>query len=237
MEKSNPQAIALFVFKEIPAITHILHRIQLAASVLHQQGWAEANGGNISLRISKQVIVPLKEAGFTFPEGEWFLVSQTGSRYRDIALDPASGLLLTLCGESDTLFPDTGKPTSEWSCHKQIHKLDSTGSYPCLLHAHPTELIALCHNPIYQDEAGLNRLLAALLPELPLYLKQGIATSPYAKPGSKELAELSCQSIRDRQVLIWDKHGVLCRGADIDQTLDYLEIVNKAAKLFFLVSK
>ncbi|MDD4309104.1 MAG: class II aldolase/adducin family protein [Candidatus Cloacimonetes bacterium] len=235
MVRNSLELLAGFVLNEIPAITHILHRLKLTASVLHRQGFAEANAGNVSIRVSKHLAAPLREAGFSFVEGEWFLVSISGSRYRDIAMDPASGLVLIHTGDKETIYPHNCKPTSEWKCHKMLHKLDEQNFYPCLLHAHPTEIIALCHSPLYKDEALLNQRLSTLLPELPLYLEKGIATSDFAKPGSMELAEGSCKDIKDRKVLIWDKHGILCRGTDIDQCLDYLEIVNKAAKLFFLL--
>ena len=56
----------------------------------------------------------------------------------------------------------------------------------------------------------------------------------YAPPGTLELAEKSCESIKDKQALIWEKHGLLVLAENIDIALDLTEVINKAAKLLLL---
>ncbi|MDD2227804.1 MAG: class II aldolase/adducin family protein [Candidatus Cloacimonetes bacterium] len=232
---SNQPSFDEYCFTQIPEIVSLLKRIAKVASVLHAHGWAEANAGNLSIRIGSIVKPRLKQIGIDWAESELYLVSKSGSRFRDIADEPASGLMLVKVSDIEEYFPAIAKPTSEWNCHRLIHKSDLTTSYPCILHTHPTEIIALSQTALYRDEKALNSHLAQLLPELPLYLPNGIATTNYQKPGSKELAELSCRKFGDKQALIWEGHGLLCRAESIDEALDYVEIVNKAAKLHFLV--
>ncbi|MDY0151237.1 MAG: class II aldolase/adducin family protein [Candidatus Cloacimonas sp.] len=231
MVRNNPDSLAAFVFNQIPELTHILKRIAFTAAVIHQQCWAEANAGNLSIRIGKIIKPHLQKEGFNREYEEWYLVSRSGSRFRDIAINPVSGLMLIAVDKQDSYFPAGAVPTSEWICHKAIHNSDVNADNPCLLHAHPTDIIALSQTSLYSDAEELNTYLAKILPELPLYLPRGIAISEYQTPGSQALATESCNQFSDKQALIWEKHGLLCRGDSIDQALDYLEIVNKAAKL------
>jgi rhamnulose-1-phosphate aldolase len=235
MARSNTNNLAAFVFGKIPEIGFILNRLAIAAAVIHQQGWAEANAGNVSYRIGDIITPYLNREGWFVEAKDWYLVSRSGSRYRDMAKNPEPSLMLVATSSTDAYFPADAVPTSEWGCHKLVHESDEQALFPCLLHTHPTEVIALSHTKLFADETGLNKRLSALLPELVLYLPKGIATSAYKAPGSVELAEETCRRFGDKQALIWEKHGLLCRGNGIDQALDYLEIVNKAAKLNFLV--
>jgi rhamnulose-1-phosphate aldolase len=233
---NNTIEIAEFVFRQIPEVATLLQRIAKVASVLHSQGWAEANAGNLSIRIGNLIKPYLQTAGWDYSAEEYYLVSRSGSRYRDITEYPETGLLLVKVSNGEEYFPADAIPTSEWGCHKLIHTNDLNCAFPCLLHSHPTEVIALSQTPIYADETKLNKHLAFLLPELPLYLPKGIAITQYAKPGSRELAELSCKKFTDKQALIWQGHGLLCRAKSIDEALDLMEIVNKGAKLHFLLT-
>ncbi|HQB98071.1 MAG TPA: class II aldolase/adducin family protein, partial [Candidatus Cloacimonadota bacterium] len=96
------------------------------------------------------------------------------------------------------------------------------------------EIIALSNLPLAQDPTQLNKVLAELLPELPLYLPEGIALAPRAAPGSLELCELSSLALTNQKALIWSGHGLLAFANDLDEALDYLEIITKAAKVYFL---
>lgn len=223
---------------DIPEISALLPSIAKVASWLHAQGWAEANAGNLSLRVGKAVRKHFQSLGIELRFSEAYLVSRTGSRYREMADNPAEGLLLVFTNfEEEFYLPANAKPTSEWKCHRLLHEADVQAQYPCILHSHPTDIIALSHTQIYADEAALNKHLSGLLPELSIYLPKGIATSPYAKPGSKVLADLSNNCFADRQVLIWQGHGLVCRAIDIAAALDLTEIVNKGAKLHFILHK
>ncbi len=238
MENDNLIAWQRLRIWDIAELSALLPRIAKVSSWLHNQGWAEANAGNLSFRIGKYVRKHFQNIGVKANFSEAYLVSRTGSRYRDMADNPAEGLLIVFTNNEEEFYlPESAKPTSEWKCHRLLHEADVQGLYPCILHSHPTEIIALSHTQIYGDEALLNRHLSGLLPELPLYLPKGIAISPYAKPGSKVLADLSNNCIADKQALIWQGHGLVCRAASIEDALDLAEIINKGAKLHFLLHK
>ncbi len=239
MVKNSPEAMFNFVFGEVAPFQRLINRLCKVAQVIHQQGWAEANAGNVSLRLGSMLLPYLEEAGFskTFLCQQWYLVSRSGSRYRDLADKPETALMLIGVGEREFYFPIDAVPTSEWLCHKLMHENNDCGDLACLLHTHPTEVIALSNLPIYENQEVLNTTLFDILPELEIFLPAGIATAHYAKAGSPILAEISCNRIEDKHVLIWEKHGLIVLAENPDKALDLTEVVNKAARLYFLLHK
>ncbi len=235
----NHQAIFDYVFAELKPFRKLLVKLCRVASEIHRQGWAEANAGNVSIRLGSMLKPYLEEAGFqtSFPCSEWYLVSRSGSRYRELAIHPKQALMLIGTGETEYHFPLHAKPTSEWLCHRLIHENNAGGDLSCLLHTHPTEVIALSSTDLYENHELLNKSLFDLLPELEIFLPGGIATAPYAQAGSPILAEISCNRIEDKHVLIWERHGLIVLAENPDKALDLTEVVNKAAKLFFLLSQ
>ncbi|MDD2331442.1 MAG: class II aldolase/adducin family protein, partial [Candidatus Cloacimonetes bacterium] len=71
-----------------------------------------------------------------------------------------------------------------------------------------------------------------ILPELYIYLPEGIAFANYAPPGSERLRDESLKVLANKKVIIWEKHGILAFGKDLDEAFDYLEIVNKVAGIY-----
>lgn len=208
----------------------LLHVANVAAAIFHH-GWAEANAGNLSIDISDMVTARYPESN---GHSRWFLVSKTGCRFREMMHCPQGGLMIIQQGQNDQFYGVSALPTSEWPCHKALHLADIDRQYPCILHSHSTEIIALSNTPLINAPDKLNALLPKLLPELSSYLPQGIAIAAPAPPGSVELAKCSVEAIGNRQILIWPAHGLLCRAKDIDTALDLMEIVNKAASIYFL---
>lgn len=212
----------------------LLYRISRVAEAIFHHGWAEANAGNLSIDITEIV---KKYYPASVSKDRFFLVSKTGSRFRQMMRCPESGLMIIELDSADKFYGANDLPTSEWPCHKAMHLANKDSHYPCLLHSHSTEIIALCNTPLIHDPSMLNATLANLLPELGIYLPKGIAVSEPAPPGSLQLAKCSVSSIDDRQILIWPGHGLLCRARDIDTALDLMEIANKAARIYFMTCK
>jgi rhamnulose-1-phosphate aldolase len=214
-----------------------IEELRAVAEQINLHGWAEANAGNVSVNVSA-------EAQELFgADHNWFLVSRSGSRYRQMARDPLSQMLLVrINGSSEKHYPETAKPTSEWSCHKllQKHFLETGRADKVVLHAHPNSIILLSQLNLYADESALNALLREALAELELFLPEGIAAPAAAPPGSQELAELSLRAIKQRKALIWPGHGLVCTGISANTALDHLEVVEKAAAIAlykFLLTK
>ena len=56
----------------------------------------------------------------------------------------------------------------------------------------------------------------------------------YKLPGSEAIAEETIKTIRNHNIVIWEKHGIFAIGNSLDKTYDNIEIACKAAKIYFL---
>ena len=221
------------LLRDVPELRELVSRIRLVSQQINLRGWAEANAGNFSLNVSATL------NGILNTNTAWFLVSRTGSRYRDMAIDPLPSLVL-VSPSTETIYPGDAKPSSEWHCHHLLHEHFRETGRPDLvvLHSHPASIILLSQMDCYRQEVIFNQSLKQALPELELYLPEGIATTFQAKPGSPELAENSLRALSNKQALIWQGHGLLCTAQTPDLAMDIMEVVEKAAQLmlyrFFL---
>ncbi|MDD3535841.1 MAG: class II aldolase/adducin family protein [Candidatus Cloacimonetes bacterium] len=209
---------------ELANFQELLAEIAETARLIHLYGWAEANAGNLSIKVNHRVKDPKADTNY-------YLVSRTGSRYRQTALNPEKNLLLIEVGKKEIFHPPGARPTMEWISHRCLQK--AIGENTVVLHTHPAEIIALAK--VNKSCAELNRIFADILPELPLYLPDGFAIAPLHAPGSQALCDASLSCYRGQKALIWSGHGILCFGKSLDEALDYMEIVVKAAKVFFLL--
>ncbi len=210
-----------------PAFRQLLQQIAVVSGHIHAYGWAEANAGNLSIDVT-DIITRHRDT-----QNKWYIVSRTGSRYRQTALDPIANLLLVACEkQQDTYYPPDAKPSSEWISHRKLQLTHD--EFSVILHTHPAQIIALSALNIAQESSTLNQMLAEILPEFSLYLPEGVAICPQEAPGSAELCIASQKALTNQRALIWTGHGLLAFANDLDFALDYLEITVKAAKLLFL---
>ncbi len=204
----------------------LLDDIAHVGTCIWQRGWAEANAGNLSIR--------LNDFGSFKDDSTLYLVSKTGSRYRQFGQETLNKFVFIQArGNQYTCLDPASRATSEWAAHLNLHnhfqKLGLDRSV--VLHSHPDEVICLSHQAFFADKEAVNRKLKATLPELPLFLDTGIHICGLHHPGSRELAEASVCGLADEKALIWEKHGLLTFGASLDEAFDYMEVVVKAAKI------
>jgi rhamnulose-1-phosphate aldolase len=213
-----------------PHLSEILDKIREVAGLIHSYGWAEANAGNLSIDVSDIL------GDLCPPQKRAFIVSRSGSRYRQTAVSPHDNLLLILSdNDQDSFLPTSAKPTSEWISHRCLQMANP--SKKVILHTHPAEIIALNNDELLSDKAELNKYFRRILPEMSIYLPAGIAICPLHPPGSDALCQASMNAISDEDALIWSGHGLLTFAASLDQALDYQEIIVKAAKIHFLMKE
>ena len=137
-------------------------RIAEVAGYLWTKGWAERNGGNISVNVTDllsetekslpallpQVELPEK---MTFLAGHIFYVTGTGKRMRYVAQSPFdNGSLIRISKDGlsyEIIAEQPIKPTSELPSHLMMHNyVRSTGrDNKVVLHTHPTDLIGMTH--------------------------------------------------------------------------------------------
>ncbi len=102
-----------------------------------------------------------------------------------------------------------------------------------MLHCHPLNLIALSH--VFDSEKEMNDRLFRMHHETRLFVPEMLGLIPYAVTGSKDLAKASKEKLKKHRLAFWDKHGVIASGKTLDQALDRVEMVEKAAALYLLL--
>lgn len=232
-----------------PALVHEIEKVAEVAGYLWQKGWAERNGGNITVNITEHVddeiralpaISEVYPIGATLPllKGCYFFCKGTNKRMRDLARRPMENgsviRILDDCASYVIIADHPVKPTSELPSHLSVHNdLLSKGSpYKASLHTHPIELVAMSHNPKYLEKDVATRLLWSMIPETKAFCPRGLGIVPYILPGSVELAEATIRELADYDVVMWEKHGVFAVDVDIMQAFDQVDVLNKSALIY-----
>ena len=233
----------------------LLLRLQIdqvaeVAGYLWQKGWAERNGGNITINITEFVddtmralpaLTEPRPIGKTLPhlEGCWFYCKGTGRRMRDLARDPmANGAVIRIlpgCTNYEIVADAPIAPTSELPSHLAVHDyLLAQGSpYRASLHTHPIELVALSHSRKWLEKDAATRMLWSMIPETKAFCPRGLGIVPYLLPSSVELAEATLRTLdEDYDVVLWEKHGVFAVDTDILNAFDQVDVLNKAAQIY-----
>jgi rhamnulose-1-phosphate aldolase len=237
------------ILENRPALRAELGKVAEVAGYLWQKGWAERNGGNITINITHladegmrtmPAITDPKPIGTVLPniKGGYFYCKGTGKRMRDLARDPmCAGSIIRICDDcaSYEIIADSPiAPTSELASHLSLqdYLIGSGSCYKATLHTHPIELVAMSHNREFLDSAVLTRTLWSMIPETLAFAPLGIGVVPYNMPGSVELADATTELIKNYDVVLWEKHGTLAVGEDIIEAFDSTDVLNKAACIY-----
>ncbi|MDR1160863.1 MAG: rhamnulose-1-phosphate aldolase [Tannerellaceae bacterium] len=229
---------------------HEIARIAEVAGYLWAKGWAERNGGNISVNITslmseeekkQPAIAPpvaLPEA-MTALAGHIFYVTGTGKRMRYVAQDPfANGSLIRIAADGlsyEIIAKQAIAPTSELPSHLMMHNyLRAKGrDNKVVLHTHPTDLIGMTHCKPFMQSEVITRLLWSMIPECRIIVPKGIGIVPYEIPGTIELAHATIKQLEKHDVVFWEKHGILAVGEDIIECFDAIDTLSKSAQIYF----
>lgn len=221
-----------------------------AAGYLWQKGWAERNGGNITVNITEYVdddmrkmdaISEARPIGTVLPhlKGCWFYCKGTQRRMRDLARVPMdNGSIIRInedCAHYEIVADNPVAPTSELPSHLAVHDylLAKESPYRASLHTHPIELVAMSHNPKYLEKDVLTKLLWSMIPETKAFAPRGLGIVPYHMPSSQQLAEETIRTIDDNyDVVMWEKHGVFAVDTDIMAAFDQVDVLNKSANIY-----
>jgi rhamnulose-1-phosphate aldolase len=235
----------------------VLDDIGTLAMTMDQKGWAEGNAGNISVNVTGSPGVDPDGSGTsiskyplpgTYPAlaGQYMLISGAGTRMRNLAKQPLLNLLLLRISDDGSSFVHLPirqeidillRPSSEFMTHLAIHEylLTQGRTEKAVVHAHVNELIALTLDPKVTDESILNQVLGSILSEMSMMIPKGLGLIPFLEPGSRDVARATAESLQKHDMILWARHGVITVGTDLYDCLDKIEIVTKAAKIYFLV--
>lgn len=232
-----------------PALKKEVDKIAEVAGYLWQNGWAERNGGNITVNITDLVdddvrsMEPISDAigiGETLPhlKGCYFFCKGTQKRMRDLARHPMdNGSIIRIlddCASYVIIADNAVMPTSELPSHLLVHDslVERGSAYRATLHTHPIELVAMSHNRAFLKKDVLTTLLWSMIPETKAFCPLGLGIVPYEVPGSNELAQATLKELDDYDVVLWEKHGVFAKGLDIMDVFDQVDVLSKSAKIY-----
>lgn len=232
-----------------PALEKEVAQIAEVAGYLWQNGWAERNGGNITVNITELIdedikslpaISEVKQIGEKLPylKGKYFFCKGTGKRMRDLARWPMeNGSIIRIlddCASYVIIADNPVQPTSELPSHLAVHNrlIEKGSNYRATVHTHPIELIAMSHNKKYMGKDVLTNILWSMIPETKAFCPLGLGIVPYELPGSLNLAQGTLKELEDYDVVLWEKHGVFAKGVDVMDAFDQIDVLSKSAKIY-----
>ena len=165
-----------------PALRAEVEKVAEVAGYLWQKGWAERNGGNITVNVTALVDDAIRQMpaigsvtpiGLTLPhlKGCYFYCKGTNMRMRDLARWPMqNGSIIRIlpdCASYEMIADNPVRPTSELPSHLAVHDyLLAKGSpYRASVHTHPIELVALTHSQKWMKKDVATRMLWSMIPE------------------------------------------------------------------------
>ena len=237
------------ILENRPALKAEIEKVAEVAGYLWQKGWAERNGGNITVKVTEYVddeirqMPAISEAypiGTTVPalKGCYFYCKGTNRRMRDLARWPMENgsivRILDDCASYVIIADNPVKPTSEIAAHLSMHNqmVEKGKGYKAAVHTHPIDLVAMTHKPEFLEKDVLTNLLWSMIPETRAFCPKGLGIVPYKMPSSVELADATIEQLEEYGVVMWEKHGVCAVGPDIMEAFDQVDVLSKAAQIY-----
>lgn len=237
------------ILENRPALAAEIAKVAEVAGYLWQKGWAERNGGNITVNVTEHIdeaaralpaISERYPIGTVLPhlKGCWFFCKGTNRRMRDLARRPMeNGSFIRIaddCASYEIVADAPVRPTSELASHLAMHdKMVADGQgYKAALHTHPIDLVAMTHNPAFLKKDVLTNLLWSMIPETRAFCPKGLGIVPYEMPSSVKLARATVEALKEYDVVMWEKHGVCAVGPDIFEAFDQVDVLSKSAQIY-----
>lgn len=233
-----------------PGLDNVVGQVAETAGYLWQKGWAERNGGNITVNVTEYADDMMRDMpaiskpiaiGMALPnlKGSFFFCKGTQKRMRDLARRPMENgsviRILDDCAHYEIIADNLVMPTSELPSHLAVHNylIGKGSSYKASLHTHPIELVAMSHNREFMEKDVLTRMLWSMIPETKAFAPRGLGMVPYMLPSSTALAYATINAIDDDyDVVMWEKHGVFAVENDIMSAFDQVDVLNKSANIY-----
>ena len=221
---------------------------------MYRQGWDERNGGNISMLLDEEEIAEYVDpkavlrvipTGFEAPEleGRCFLVTSTGSYFRNIQYEPETDLgIVRLADGGRTAellwgYKGGGKFTSEFAAHIMSHsaRLSADPENRVILHCHPANLIAMTY--VHDlDEREFTRTLWRMETECMIVFPDGVNVLPWMLCGTNEIGQATAEKMKTARLVVWAQHGIYGAGRDLDETFGLIETAEKAAGIYLKIA-
>ena len=217
-----------------------------------KMGWHEANGGNISYRLTSEEVSSYQGAfrrderwvalGCSCPQmaGEYFAVTGTGTHLRlaEGSVSKSAGIVeIGPQGDSYRIvwgLVGGGAPTSELASHILIHAVRAAATNDrsrILYHAHPANVVALTMVSPGSPREITRRLWGAMT-ECIMLFPQGVGFVEWKVPGGVEIARATAEQMESFPAVVWAHHGLFTSGATFDEVFGMAHTVDKAAGIY-----
>ncbi|MCR2816905.1 class II aldolase/adducin family protein [Microbacterium jiangjiandongii] len=237
-----------------PTIEQYLASMGAAGHRICEIDASEAGAGNISIcldelprvrqlfPISARIELPLAAPALA---GRTLLVTGSGRRLRQIAENPLAAIAAVVVDADGVGAEMLSSPqrqfdalTSEFNSHLAVHD-DQVGrrglDFHAVVHAQPPHLTYLSHVPTYRDTETMNRRILRWEPESIVALRDGIGVLEFMVPGSAELMAANVQGLREHEIVLWSKHGVMARSdLSVTRAVDRVEYAETGAKYEYM---
>lgn len=168
-------------------------------------GLVSGSSGNVSRRIST-------------PSGDLFAVTASRVPYHRFGIDD----VLVVDAEIDPVVGN-GIPSSESLAHMAAYR--ARADVGAVIHTHSVYASAF---------AVAGQPIPCVLDEQVLLLGGAVAVAEYGPSASEQLADNAVASLGQRAAVLLRHHGVLGVGADIDEAVAVVDLVERIAKVRLL---
>lgn len=217
-----------------------------------KQGWHEANGGNLTYRMTnKDVKACKKEFDTSRPwvkmgvqadnlKGAYFLTTGSGKYMRNMSLYPKDALGIVQINDAGDSWrvvwglENGGKPTSEFPTHFMNHSIRmaaTDGANRVIYHAHTPNIITLS-TLIEPDPRTWTRILWKSMTECVIIFPQGVGLVPWMVPGGAEIARATADLMDRYDAVVWTQHGMFVSGNTFDAAFGMMHTIEKSAGLY-----
>jgi rhamnulose-1-phosphate aldolase len=217
-----------------------------------RHGWHEANGGNLSYRLTFEEITAIApEFSYERPwttlgcedaqlTGSFLLVTGAGQQFRDVSNDPNHALGIIEIDTSGSAWrivwglEDGGRPTSELTAHYLDYCACSRAkdrARHVIYHAHTPQLVAMSLL-VSPDSRMVSRLLWKSMTECIMVIPAGVGVVPWTMPGSFELADHTAKLMETFDAVLWAQHGMVVAGLDFSTAFGLMHTLEKTASIY-----
>lgn len=222
-------------------------------SNMYRLGYNEGSGGNISYLLYEDDLKDyldlnnvIKEIPFNFDAhevvGKYFLVTATGSYFKNIEDDPEYSLgILRIKEDGSTAellwgFRCGNKFTSEFPTHLMTHiqRLKVDKDHRVVLHCHPLATVAMTYiHPLIDRD--FTRTLWKMNNECIVVFPEGVGVLPWMLCGTNEIGVATAEKMKNCRIVIWGGHGIYGVGKNLDSAFGLVETVEKAAQIYMTI--
>jgi len=237
-----------------PDLDELLASMGAAGARICEIDASEAGAGNLSIYvgwdievrrrfpIAEEIVLPVPAPALA---GRTILVTGSGRRLRQIHQDPEANIgALVVHDDGSTATLHTSprrlfdRLTSEFNSHLAVHQ-DQVArrgvDFQAVVHAQPMNLTYLSHIPAYRDTAAINARILRWEPESIVSLSAGIGVLEFMIPGSAELMAANIEGLREFEIVLWSKHGVMARSdLSITRAVDRVEYAETGARYEYM---